>query len=159
MVFTRYRYYNPKTMNRIISYSIIGILILSIAVGCSKRQILPGIVAGAGGALTISGVAYRISLPEEDSDGLLGKQASQKAATGTLLLAGLALATIGIVWSATTPICEADYDCYGSERCVKETCVPDPKRPQEKADSSTSFRPVDPSLGKYDLNIPHLEKK
>lgn len=101
---------------------------LSGTPGCSKKQVIPAIVAGSGAALVTSGTIYRLTLPEKDSDGLFGRQPEQKATTATLLMGGLALIAVGIVWSATTTDCERDEDCWSRDRCdpSSKTCVPRP---------------------------------
>jgi hypothetical protein len=134
------------------------ILALTAAVfflACSKRQIVPGIVAGVGGATFASGVIYRAALPEEDSDGLFGRQADQKAVTATLVFSGVALIVAGVIWSATTPLCEADIDCFRGDVCepATRTCVE--KRlepPQSESPSAAHLFPL-AVYDKYKLNF------
>jgi len=101
-----------------------------LALGCSKRQLGPAILAGAGGASVVAGVAYRAALPEEDSSGLFGKTTSQKATTAILWFGGAALILAGVIWSATTPVCETDMDCWTGDVCETKTntCVPAPPK-------------------------------
>ncbi|MDD5308792.1 MAG: hypothetical protein PHU25_15870 [Deltaproteobacteria bacterium] len=94
--------------------------------GCSKRQIIPGALAGVGAATLVGGVSYRATLPENDSEGLLGRTPKEQAVTASLVFTGAALVAAGIIWSVTTPVCETDTDCWTNDRCDKaaSTCVP-----------------------------------
>ncbi len=98
---------------------------LCVTFGCSKRMVVPGILAGTGAAAIVSGTAYRLSLPENDSVGLLGRQPEQKAGISILLFAGAALVLSGVIWAATTPVCESDLDCWRGDVCEQSTgtCV------------------------------------
>jgi hypothetical protein len=106
--------------------------------GCSKRQIVPISLAGAGAALMTSGFVYRATLPEEDSTELLGRSPQQKAATSVLIFGGAALILTGVIWSVTTPLCDSDSHCFGSDTCDEktETCIapgPAPAEPESTA--------------------------
>jgi hypothetical protein len=106
-----------------------ALLMLSLGLvcaSCSKRQIIPGALAGAGAATLVGGVAYRATLDENDSEGLLGRTPRQQAVTATLVFAGAALIAAGVIWSVTTPVCDSDADCWAGDRCDKATwtCVP-----------------------------------
>jgi hypothetical protein len=116
----------------------LALTMAAAAAGCSKKQVIPGILAGTGAAAMVGGVAYRVSLPEEDAEGLLGRQPQQKAGVAILLFAGAALVLAGIIWSATTPMCDSDADCWGGESCNEAagTCVPRP--------AGTESRPAEP---------------
>ena len=98
---------------------------LCVTPGCSKRMVVPGILAGTGAAAIVGGTAYRLSLPDNDSVGLLGRQPEQKAGISILLFAGAALVLAGVIWAATTPVCESDLDCWSGDVCAKSTgtCV------------------------------------
>ncbi len=76
-------------------YVIVFVFIVCWTSGCSKRQIIPGAVAGAGGAMFAASAIYRVALPDEDSKGLFGKQTEQKAAIATLMFTGIALIIAG----------------------------------------------------------------
>ncbi len=118
------------------------VLLICTSWGCSKRQLMPGILAGMGGAALTAGVIYRATLPEEDSEGLFGKQAKQKAGTATLMFTGLALILTGVIWSATTPVCELDLDCWHGDVCetATKTCVPRPlEAPKTDGEPSKAF--------------------
>jgi len=127
-------------MHRALALSL-ALTMAAAAAGCSKKQVIPGILAGTGAAAMVGGVAYRVSLPEEDGEGLLGRQPQQKAGIAILLFAGAALALAGIIWSATTPMCAADADCWGNEVCNKPagTCVPRPTSEEAKPSASVSL--------------------
>jgi len=98
---------------------------LGVTPGCSKRMVVPGILAGTGAAAIVGGTAYRLSLPVNDSVGLLGRQPEQKAGISILLFAGAALVLAGVIWAATTPVCESDLDCWSGDVCEQSTgtCV------------------------------------
>ena len=112
-------------MRKVIVLFVAAAFLLAVT-GCSKRMIIPGILAGVGAGAFAGGVAYRASLPEDDSDGLFGRKSEQKAGISVLLFSGIALMLTGIIWSATTPVCEKDYDCWAGDVCEKstKTCVP-----------------------------------
>jgi hypothetical protein len=112
-------------MERFATLFLAGALLL-LPVACSKRQIAPGVTAGVGAGLFAGGVGYRISLPEEDSKGLFGDSPRQQAGTSVLMFSGIALMLAGIIWSATTPLCDVDGDCWAGDVCSKpaRTCVP-----------------------------------
>jgi len=103
---------------------------------CSKRQLGPTLLAGGGTALMVSGVAYRASFHDEEDAGMLGRTAEQKGVTATLLFTGLALIVAGVIWSATTPVCETDDDCWIGDVCepATRTCVPEPHTNQVPED-------------------------
>ena len=128
---------------------IIAMAFLATAAGCSKRQVVPGVLAGTGAAAIAGGVGYRASLGEAEE--VFGDTAKEKGITTTLLLTGTALVIAGIVWSVTTPVCENDGDCWVGDVCEKKTntCVPRPdEAPPEAAPeteaSETSFLKRDP---------------
>jgi hypothetical protein len=108
--------------------TLVSLLIVAAAAGCSKRQILPVAIAGAGAALMTGGFVYRATLPEEDSAGVFGETSKQKAITSTLVFSGLALVLVGVILSVTTPLCESDTDCWGSDTCepATSTCAASP---------------------------------
>jgi len=136
---------------------LVFVLVLCTTLGCSKRQLIPGIIAGTGGAVFVSGVIYRATLPDDDSEGLFGKQARQKAVTASLMFTGLALILAGIIWSATTPVCTVDLDCWHGDVCETktQTCVPKPFDPSENKETSTSFL-LDPlQHDRFRLNLLH----
>jgi hypothetical protein len=112
-------------MERLITILLAGALTI-LPVACSKKQIAPGVTAGVGAGLFAGGVGYRVSLPEEDSKGLFGDSPQQQAGTSILMFSGIALMLAGVIWSATTPLCEADGDCWAGDVCHKptRTCVP-----------------------------------
>ena len=116
-------------------------LVLCTTLGCSKRQLVPGIIAGTGGAVFVSGVIYRATLPGDDSEGLFGRQARQRAVTASLVFTGLALILAGVILSATTPVCTGDYDCWHGDVCNtrSQTCVPKPFKSSENKETTTSF--------------------
>ena len=95
------------------------------------------------------GRAYRLSLPEHDSVGLLGRQPGQKAGISILLFAGAALVLAGVIWAATTPVCESDSNCWRGDVCEKSTgtCVVRP------ADDKTTDGSVDVAFLIMDKNI------
>jgi hypothetical protein len=107
---------------------VLAVALLLLPASCSKRQIAPGVMTGVGAGLFAGGVGYRISLPEEDSASLFGDTPQQKAGISTLMFSGIALMLAGIIWSATTPLCDADGDCWAGDVCHKptRTCVPVP---------------------------------
>ena len=111
------------------TYVATTLLLVSLLSSCSKRQIIPGIVAGIGGGMFASGVIYRATLPEEDSEGLLGRQSEQKATTAALLFTGFALAAVGIIWATTSPVCDTNEDCFAGDYCEKitGTCISSPE--------------------------------
>ncbi|MCP4602174.1 MAG: hypothetical protein GY847_16940 [Proteobacteria bacterium] len=123
--------------------------------GCSKRQIMPGIVTGIGGATFLSGVVYRAALPDKDSEGLFGKQTRQKAAIATLMFTGMALVLVGVIWSATTPLCETDTDCWHGDVCDKatETCVPRPLATRETQTTLTAYLLNPLEYDHFELNL------
>ncbi len=114
-------------MERTGAFFLAGLLLL-LPAACNKKQIAPGVVAGVGAGLFVGGIGYRVSLPEEDSEGLFGDSPRQKAGTSVLMFSGIALMLTGIIWSATTPLCETDSDCWAGEVCDRptKTCVPAP---------------------------------
>ncbi len=128
-------------MNKFLVWTMIVALVVCTTLGCSKRLIIPSAIAGAGGAVFLSGVIYRASLPKEDAEGLFGKESKQKAAIGTLMLTGLALIVVGVIWAATTEICEVDSDCWSGDICDKksQSCV---RRPLETPKMDAHMTPV-----------------
>ncbi|MCP4674805.1 MAG: hypothetical protein GY854_04685 [Deltaproteobacteria bacterium] len=136
---------------------LVFVLVLCTTFGCSKRQIIPGVIAGTGGAVFMSGVIYRAALPDEDSEGLFGKQSRQKAVTASLVFTGLALVLAGIIWSATTPVCTVDLDCWRGDVCETktQTCVPKPFEPSENKETSTSFLLDSLQYDRFRLNLIH----
>ncbi len=129
------------------SYTITARVLLSAAVlvglGCSKKQIVPGIITGGGAITLTSGVIYRASL--EDADSLFGDTAQQKAVVATLVLTGTALILTGVILAATTPLCETDLDCWRGDQCddATKSCVPKPieldEQPQPALSLSSPF--------------------
>mgnify|MGYP006294354899 CR=1 FL=1 len=128
---------------------------LSLSTGaCSKRQIAPGILTGVGAGVFAGGVGYRVSLPEEDSVGLFGAEPQQKAGTSILVFGGIAIMLAGVVWSATTPLCQEDADCFGDEVCdqATSTCIslappaPDGEVEAEPGPASALPGPLDPPV-------------
>jgi hypothetical protein len=120
-------------------------LILVVTVGCSKKQVMPGVVAGAGGVLFLAGTIYRAAQPE-GTDGLFGETGQQMGVTASLMLSGLALMLAGVLWSAITPICESDADCWVGDKCQKstKTCViKAPEEAEVKAEES-AYHLIDP---------------
>ena len=128
-------------MNKLLCYGLILGFVLSGLSGCSKKQLIPSIIAGTGAVLVTSGTIYRVTLPEKDSDGLFGRQPEQKATTASLLMGGLALIAVGIIWSATTTDCERDEDCWSGDRCEpsSKTCVPRPAETTEPPETQARF--------------------
>ncbi len=138
--------YNPMR-NLMVFLSILTIL--CVTSGCSKRMVVPGILAGTGAVAMVGGTAYRLSLPENDSVGLLGRQPQQKAGISILLFAGAALVLAGVIWAATTPVCESDSDCWRGDVCEKSTgtCVVRP------ADDETTNESVDMAILMMDKHV------
>ena len=138
--------------------------LLCVTSGCSKRMVVPGILAGTGAAAIVGGTAYRLSLPGNDSVGLLGRQPQQKAGISILLFAGAALILAGVIWAATTPVCESDLDCWSGDVCEKSTgtCVVRPtgeKATDKSVDTAILMMennfidPLDFKSSKYALNL------
>jgi hypothetical protein len=118
---------------------LLAILLLATGLGgCSKRQVGPGIMAGVGAGLLVSGAGYRASL--DDSDELFGTTAGEKATTGTLMLGGTALMLAGIIWSVTTQTCETDSDCWAGDVCERstDTCVKAPAKKKKTPEADTA---------------------
>ncbi len=135
-------------MQRILSILVAVALVLAMT-GCSKKQLMPGIFAGVGSALIVGGVAYRVSLPDADNEGTFGRQSEQKAGIAILLFAGAALVLTGIIWSATTPVCDSNVDCWSGDICNKRssTCVPAPVKEKEAVASEGDVSVLnDPTL-------------
>lgn len=131
-------------MHMIKNLSLVLILTVTTLSGCSKKHIMPAVITGVGGTLIVSGTVYRLSRPNEQSSDLLGSNPQEKAITGSLFFSGLALMTAGIIWSALTPICESDNDCWLGDYCNKATgtCVPKTAPSEEKNEQigeQTSF--------------------
>ena len=92
--------------------------------------------------MVAAGTIYRVSLPDRDSEGLFGREPEQKATTASLMMGGLALIVVGVVWSATTPHCQHDEDCWSRDRCdtVSNTCVP--RSPETQLEAQQGSRLV-----------------
>jgi hypothetical protein len=128
-------------------------LVICITAGCSKRQIIPGILTGTGAATLVTGVIYRASL--DDADSLFGDTSKQKAIVSTLTLTGLALMATGVILAATTPLCESSQDCFSSDVCdtKTQTCVPRPLK-LPNADSTQAAFVLDPIIrDRFELDI------
>lgn len=127
------------------SWPITVALVLTVlaSAGCSKRQLGPTLLAGGGAGLLVSGVAYRASFHDEEDAGLLGRTAEQRAVTATLAFSGLALILAGVIWSATTPVCESNGDCWVGDVCERSTstCVPAPANDPDAATLSVETPP------------------
>jgi hypothetical protein len=125
--------------------------VLSTALtGCTKRQLVPGLIAGAGAAMVTSGAAYRASL---DTDRPFGDTDGQIGATTALLFGGLGLLVTGVVWSLTSAHCDDDSHCWPRDRCVRttHTCVrrapaATPEGPSDHEEASTPDEGERPAL-------------
>jgi len=138
-------------MQRFISLLVVSVMIFVLATGCSKRQVIPGTIAGVGGVLFLSGTIYRVTL-DEGTEGIFGETREQQGVTASLMLGGLALMLVGIIWSATGTVCEEDHDCWVGDMCDKKsgTCVP---RPAETPSETAALEhPID--LKGLRLNLP-----
>ncbi|MFO8071920.1 MAG: hypothetical protein R6V85_08595 [Polyangia bacterium] len=143
------------------SFSFLLATALALSLGsCSKRQLLPGITAGAGAGVFAAGVGYRLSIEADGSEDLLGHTAAQRATTSVLVFSGVALMLAGVIWSVTTPICESDSDCWPGDSCDvgSQTCVEAP--PEPASEDAAASRPAglegDFDLAPMSAEIPRL---
>ena len=90
--------------------------------GCTRRQVIPGVVAGAGAAMLTSGAIYRATL---DTDEPFGETDGEIATTTVLIFGGLAALITGVVVSMTMTHCESNSDCWGRDVCElrSHTCI------------------------------------
>lgn len=100
-------------------------LLLVVAVtltGCTRRQLVPGLIAGTGAILTTSGGIYRATL---DTDEPFGDTSGEVAGTTVLIFGGIGLLITGIVWSITSNHCEDNGDCWSGDVCEvrTHTCI------------------------------------
>jgi len=93
-----------------------------VLAGCTRRQLVPGLVAGGGAVLSSSGAIYRASL---DSDGALGDTNGEIATTSVLIFGGISLLLTGIIWSLTSTRCDTNRDCWSGDVCEQRshTCI------------------------------------
>jgi len=129
---------------RALNLSLVLAIVVCGSTACSKRQLGPTLLAGGGAGLMVSGVAYRASFHDEEDAGLLGRTSEQQAVTATLLFSGLALIVAGVIWSATTPVCETNNDCWIGDVCepATHTCVAAPAiAPSAPATSQATLAP------------------
>jgi hypothetical protein len=89
-----------------------------LAAGCTRRQIIPGVVAGVGAAAIASGAIYRATL---DSEEPFGSTSGEIATTTVLMFGGLGILVTGVVLSITMSHCESNSDCWASDVCEQRT--------------------------------------
>lgn len=131
---------------KIAHVTLVSLLIAAAAAGCSKRQILPVSIAGAGAALMTGGFVYRATLPERDSAEVFGETAEQKAITSTLIFSGVALVLVGVILSITMPLCESSVDCWGTDTCEPATSTCATRPPAAEPDEpGAALAPREPS--------------
>lgn len=97
-------------------------LLALTAAGCTRRQVIPGVVAGVGAAMVTSGAIYRATL---DTDEPFGDTDGEVAGTTILLFGGIGLLVTGVVLSITFAHCESNDDCWASDVCElrSHTCI------------------------------------
>ncbi len=88
--------------------------------GCTRRQLIPGLIAGGGAILTTSGAIYRATLGE-DTDGAFGDTDGEIATTAVLIFGGIGLLITGVIWSLTSTHCETNSDCWSDDVCEQRT--------------------------------------
>jgi hypothetical protein len=95
---------------------------LVLLTSCTRRQLVPGLIAGTGAILTTSGAIYRVSI---DSDEPLGDTSGEVATTSVLIFGGLGLLLTGVIWSLTSTHCDENADCWSDDVCEmrSHTCI------------------------------------
>ena len=95
---------------------------LVLLTSCTRRQLVPGIIAGTGAILTTSGAIYRASL---ETDEPFGETSGEVATTAVLIFGGIGLLLTGIIWSLTSTRCDSNDDCWSGDACElrSHTCI------------------------------------
>ncbi len=110
------------TLSRRTRYVALVIAALLLLTSCTRRQLVPGIIAGTGAVLTTSGAIYRASL---DTDEPFGETSSEVATTAVLIFGGIGVLLTGIIWSLTSTRCDSNDDCWSDDACElrSHTCI------------------------------------